>query len=138
MLAAESAPDKAAKESELARRTMLPRFVKQLVLTIADQVRTVVINSVGAFANFWINKFEGGDAAIEGIVEQCLPLIEVKLVVRDGDAALEPPLEQVCDTMLAIFDDVVTSGSYLNRAFPFVIEGSILGGHWIGVAIHEF
>jgi dynein heavy chain len=107
LLAAESAPDKMSKESELARRTMLPRFVKQLVLTIADQVRTVVVNSVESFAGFWV-KYEGGDALMDP-AEHCLPLIEVKLVVRDGDAAFEPPLEQVCDVMLAIFDDIVTS-----------------------------
>ena len=111
VLEAESTTDKIAKQSELARRTMLPRFVKQLVLTIADQVRTVVLNSVESFAGFWTS-FEGGDAraAMQGVTSaHCLPLIEVKLVVRNGDAAFEPPLEEVCAVMLAIFDDIVTS-----------------------------
>jgi hypothetical protein len=52
--------------------------------------------------NFNLRRYnQGGDAAIQGLVDQCLPMIEIKLVVQDGDATYDPPLDQVRDVMLA-------------------------------------
>jgi hypothetical protein len=82
----ESIPKKdrdARAASAAARERTMPRFVRQISLTIKDQIRTVVLNSVTGFRDFW-SRFEGGDAAVAAVVNYHLPFLRVDLVVRDA------------------------------------------------------
>ena len=94
--------------SELARATMMPRFLKSLTICAKDQVRTVVQNSVASYLRFW-SQFAGGDAAVAGDVLHHLPFMKVTLTIRDGEVAYDPPLEKVKDVALNLFDDMVES-----------------------------
>ena len=94
--------------SELARATMMPRFLKSLTICAKDQVRTVVQNSVASYLRFW-SQFEGGDAAVAGDVLHHLPFMKVTLTIKDGEVAYDPPLEKVKDVALNLFDDMVES-----------------------------
>jgi len=94
--------------SELARATMMPRFLKSLTICAKDQVRTVVQNSVASYLRFW-SQFAGGDAAVAGGVLHHLPFMKVTLMIKDGEVAYDPPLEKVKDVALNLFDDMVES-----------------------------
>ena len=94
--------------SELARATMMPRFLKSLTICAKDQVRTVVQNSVASYLRFW-SQFAGGDAAVAGDVLHHLPFMKVTLTIKDGEVAYDPPLEKVKDVALNLFDDMVES-----------------------------
>ena len=99
----------AEASSELARATMMPRFLKSLTICAKDQVRTVVQNSVASYLRFW-SQFAGGDDAVacRGVLHH-LPFMKVTLMIKDGEVAYDPPLEKVKDVALNLFDDMVES-----------------------------
>ena len=107
-------PDERAERA--TRLEKLPRFQTQLALSIRDQLRTVVQNSVASIADFWTRGFGGGDAAAEAAPHHAhhVPLLEVKLIVSDGAAAFDPPLASVRDVALALFDDAVAAAQNIK------------------------
>ena len=107
-------PDERAERA--TRLEKLPRFQTQLSLSIRDQLRTVVQNSVASIADFWTRGFGGGDAAAEAAPHHAhhVPLLKVKLIVSDGAAAFDPPLASVRDVALALFDDAVAAAQNIK------------------------
>ena len=80
----------------------MPRFAQRLTLVVQDGLRTAVERGARDAREFWTRGFGGGDAAAEGDAHaRHRPMFSVRLVVRDGAAAFEPPLESVRDVSLA-------------------------------------
>lgn len=100
--------DPAVRAAHLARLAKMPRFAQRLTLVVQDGLRTAVERGARDAREFWTRGFGGGDAAAEGDAHaRHRPMFSVRLVVRDGAAAFEPPLESVRDVSLAIFDDAI-------------------------------
>ena len=104
-----SAEDPAVRAAHLARLQKMPRFAQRLTLAVQDGLRTAVERGARDAREFWTRGFAGGDAAAEGEGAHARhrPMFSVRLVVSDGAAAFEPPLEAVRDVALAIFDDAI-------------------------------
>ena len=104
-----SAEDPAVRTTHLARLQKIPRFARRLALTVQDGLRTAVERSARDLREFWTRGFAGGDAAAEGEGAHARhrPMFSVRLIISDGAAAFDPPLEAVRDVSLAIFDDAV-------------------------------
>ena len=106
-----SAEDPAARAAHLARLHKMPAFAQRLTLAVQDGLRTAVERGARDAREFWTRGFAGGDAAAEGDAARAharhRPMFSVRLVVSDGAAAFEPPLEAVRDVALAIFDDAI-------------------------------
>jgi hypothetical protein len=120
---------------------MLMRYVKMVSLLMADQLRTVCLRSLERYHEL-IAKFEiaeGTEAARagyprEGEEASCWgadlftpeppPLFTVRMVVEEGACLLQPSLDTIRDSTLAIFDNVLTQVKThlisLHRASIFV------------------
>lgn len=102
------------RKKHLDRLEKIPKFAQRLSLAVHDGLRTCVERGAADIEEFWRVGFGGGDAAVEkGGGDQHAfarhrPLFVVKLVIRNGAVAFDPPLHEVADAAVALFDDATT------------------------------
>tara|TARA_B110000208_G_scaffold167247_1_gene206588 strand:- start:22099 stop:24378 length:2280 start_codon:yes stop_codon:yes gene_type:complete len=102
------------RKKHLDRLEKIPKFAQRLSLAVHDGLRTCVERGAADIEEFWRVGFGGGDAAVEkGGGDQHAfarhrPLFVVKLVIRNGAVAFDPPLYEVVDAAVALFDDATT------------------------------
>eukprot|EP00958_Prasinococcus_capsulatus_P016076 scaffold1766_cov401-Prasinococcus_capsulatus_cf.AAC.33 len=97
------------------------RFLKMISLSMSDQIRTLVLQSIYDYVAFW-KAFRGSNGAGTA-------LFEVFLEAIDASFQYNPPLAKIEDSLLVLFDRIISSVEAIENihtkvAAPFPPEVS--------------
>ncbi|KAL0050690.1 hypothetical protein WJX82_005287 [Trebouxia sp. C0006] len=116
-------------------QVQIPHFVRMISLVMADQLRTVVLNSITAFSRLW-DAFDLAtdphaasagcplmkqDGSVEGKWGEDLyspvprPMFLVRLVIVAGQLMYDPPLDTIEQAVLEAFDAIVLRSANIDE-----------------------